>query len=77
MSSVDDKLDNLLVHTAKLGERQDAMLRRMDTVEKKTDKMEKFVDNCGLGRKVVLWLLSGIGTILGLALAAYAAWLKS
>lgn len=71
------KIDSLLVHTTKLGERQDAMLKRMGDVEKKAEKMEKFIDNCTMGRRVILWLLSGVGTIAGLVIAAYAAWLKS
>lgn len=74
--SVNTKLDNLLVHTTKLGERQDDMLRRMDKVEASAQKMESFVDKCTLGRRVLLWALSGVGTIVALGLAAYTAFNK-
>jgi hypothetical protein len=75
-ASIDDKLDTLLVSTTQLAERQGAMLTRMDKVESSAAKMESFVDKCNLGRRVLLWALSVLGSGVALLLAAYNTLLK-
>lgn len=40
-------------------------------IEDKVNKSAKFVDNCTLGRKVILWGLSGVGTSAAIAAAAW------
>lgn len=76
MKTQAEKLDALLVSTTKLAERQDQILKRMDKFEESAGRMDEFIVKCSLGRRVTLWLLSGLGTVAALAIAFWNA-LKS
>lgn len=49
---------------------------KMAKIEFRTDKFETFIDNCSLGRRVIIWLVSAIGSVVALALAAYTAFTR-